>query len=1023
MFTNGSEQMGAENGEEIEMESNAMAEADEKQAKANLAVPLAVLTLLAFAWVVYVYANQTWLETLEQVADWIAKPVINFGPLQVGGIPHAALGTVEILVLGVISVHVLLPKEKDTLVKLLSALGLGVGLTGLITIILGIFGALFQLHLNAAILLLCIGFLLAVFRRHKGQIESSVCVFLKARLAIIKLRPGNLRFWLLPCIAIGVMFALCFYHALFTVVMHWDATVYHAVMAVIMYNNHGIPVIAGPSIGIQMSANFPPLFSALGAFYYIQMGLIEDFYLRAIPPVMGVLTALATYKIGETLAGKRYGLIAALLLAMTPLFFRYSIYATSYSTLTFFGTAAVMFMFLAMKKGENRYWAMCGVFYGFALLTSYIAMYLAPFFLITLTAVFIKNKQRIKLSAKIFVLLFLPALLVGGAWYIRNFVLLGNPVYPNAYTVLGGINIDPLIMETTVNGIKWSATRSLFGGDVALLDKIDILLTFRIHFPAISLLTILGVALVPTQNRKFWLLLAWPLILVAFILSGLTWGFPRHIVFATPGFALLSALPLAKALEHCEKYDKNVMMQAKDALGKMRKRLKLPRKSDLLRISIVIILIVAFIFPSLTFCMGGKIFMENLNDKPPYNFLWFLENPNAEKWTALSLSYPEAAAWKWLNEHLNEGEKVGTIENRVYYVKNCSNDYFFYLDGWEARYLYNMTEMTAILRYLQSENVRYILDVDWAREHGHFDVLPLARFLGTPFFPRIPYGGSQKLYKVGPLVNSPITENSALPTAINEKGWTEPQLVNGVLAQSVIAGSNAPRFFVATPNLTCVEITYLDAGVDKLSIYLYNPYSEAWFEYSFIEKTDTKEWKTHKFLVPINKEGYAEFGLHSYTGNFTISRIEAKPVEAEGKASLYSLEGKITSNTWPQTLMVYLPILGENQTVTVQTETFGNKVCIEIFEGVIQPWETTEWWMHRELATRTPDSITQGEVNPSLVWKVEKSGLYTLVVVLREENVEDASVNLQINIGGARQSEPVEKIREGGAGIRVIVMR
>ena len=121
--------------------------------------------------------------------------------------------------------------------------------------------------------------------------------------------------------------------------------------------------------------------------------------------------------------------------------------------------------------------------------------------------------------------------------------------------------------------------------------------------------------------------------------------------------------------------------------------------------------------------------------------------------------------------------------------------------------------------------------------------------------------------------------------------------------------------------------------------------------------------------------------------------------------------------------MVYLPMLGENETITVKTETFGKKVCIEIFEGVIQPWENSEWWKHRELAVRTPDSIIRGEVNPTLAWRVEKSGLYTLVIVLREEYTEGANVNLQISIGGTRQRVPVEKIREGGAGIRVIVMR
>ena len=151
-------------------------------------------------------------------------------------------------------------------------------------------------------------------------------------------------------------------------------------MAVIMYNDHAIPVIAGSSIGIEMSANFPPLFSALGAFYYLQIGAVEDFFLRIIPPVMGVLTVLATYKIGEVIHSKKFGLIAALFLSTTPLFFRYSIYATSYSTLTFFCTVAILLLLYGIvRAGKINSAIASGIFYGFALLTSYIALYLTPF--------------------------------------------------------------------------------------------------------------------------------------------------------------------------------------------------------------------------------------------------------------------------------------------------------------------------------------------------------------------------------------------------------------------------------------------------------------------------------------------------------------------------------------------------------------------------------------------------------------------------------------------------------------------
>jgi hypothetical protein len=986
------------------MENDAMPETHEKGTRENLIIPLVILIFLFLAWLVYIYENRIWIAVFQLWAFWIANPIINYTPIQIEGVSFAFLATIEILIIGTLSAHTLLVGEKDTLIKFISALGLGAGLTALITIVLGIFGNLFQLPLNIAIMLLCVVFLLANFYKQKGKEKPSILKYFKSHFSIRKIRrPANFKLLLLACLAIGVLFFFCFYHALLTVVMHWDSTVYHAVMPVMMYEDHGIPLIAGPSIGIEMSANFPPFFSALGAYYYIQIGAIEDFYLRAIPPIMGILTILATYKIGEVLAGKKYGIISALFLAITPLFFRYSIYATSYSTLTFFGAISVLFLFLGIIRGQIKYWIMCGVFYGFALLTSYLAIYLAPFFVIALIYYFIEKKHGFRANTKIVVLIAASALIVGGVWYLRNMVVLGNPIYPNGYTLLGGINVDPLIMETTFNGIKRDAATAFFGGEVSIFAKIVVFFTYKTHFPSISLLTLLGVALLPTQNKKFWLVLAWPFTLSIVILSGITWGFPRHIVFALPGFALLSALPIVKALEKCEKFDVTIRAHSRKSFIKIGNKIPFPRKSDLLRIGIAMILIVAFVFPSLTFVMGGKVVLDNLNDEPRSNYLWFLENPNAEKWTALSTLIPDSKSWRWLDENLKEGEKVATIENSIYYVKNCSNEYFFYLDGWEARQLYNLTDPVAILHYLRSENVKYVFDVPWAREHGHMDILPMTQFLRPPYFVKVMDNGTNlNIYAVGP-IETPITANSPIMVSINQEGWNKPQLINGVAAQSVVAGSVLPRLYVDTSNLTIVKITYLDAGTDRFSINLYNTYSRATvFDYAFIQKNDTNEWKTCEFLAPLSEEGFVEFAFHAYFENFTIGRIEAVPFQAKGKVALQSLDGKITSATFLPTLMVYLPILYENETVMVQTDSFGEDISLEIFDGVIQPWETTAWWGHHALVTRSPSLPTYGQNNPSMVWKIKKSGLYTMVISLRDGDSQDAKVDLHISMGGTK---------------------
>jgi len=211
-----------------------------------------------------------------------------------------------------------------------------------------------------------------------------------------------------------------------------------------------------------------------------------------------------------------------------------------------------------------------------------------------------------------------------------------------------------------------------------------------------------------------------------------------------------------------------------------------------------------------------------------------------------------------------------------------------------------------------------------------------------------------------------------------------------------------PRLWVVNPNLTCVKITYLDEGTEKLKILAYDEYSKNWTDYVSIQETDTKEWRTYEFLAPSSKKGYVELAFHAYNKDFIIEKIEAAPFQSQGKTSLYSLDGNITNTTYPPTLMVYLPLLDDNETILVQTNSFGKFIRIELFEGVIQPWETAKWWEYRRAVVRSPDLTIYGQVNASPTWNVENSGLYTLVIVLREGYVEETKVDLKIAMGGTR---------------------
>jgi hypothetical protein len=406
--------------------------------------------------------------------------------------------------------------------------------------------------------------------------------------------------------------------------------------------------------------------------------------------------------------------------------------------------------------------------------------------------------------------------------------------------------------------------------------------------------------------------------------------------------------------------------------------------------------------------MGGKMYDENLNDSVPADYLWFLEHPNADTWAVLNKLYPEAVAWQYMNDHLKPGEKAATIENRIYYVKNCSNDYFFYLDGWEARQLYNITDPALMVQFLRNQNVKFIVDVDWARLINYSDILPMAKYLGSPspYFPTImDHSFNPNIYNVGPF-DTPITNDSTTTISINQQGWSELQPIDGVYTQSIIAGNDTTRLYVATPNLTSLNITYLDVGNDTLSINVQDFYSNQWNNgYTEIQRTDTGKWKSYEFLVPQSEKGFVELGLHSYFENFTICKIDAAPYQSNGKVSLSNtnntLSMNMTNKTTPPTLMIYLPELNESSQIHVSTDSYGKELGIEVFEGVIQPWETSDWWTRHNLVIRSPDSIVNGVTNPSLVWEAKKSGFYTLVIVLRQQWVENSKVNVHISIGGS----------------------
>jgi hypothetical protein len=361
------------------MEKTVSIDEEKKRATERLIFPLTVLAALFLAWFVCLYQHKSWLIVFEQLGTWLINPEIHYTSMQVSGVANAFFATIEIVVLGTIISHLLLANEEDKFIKRICAIGLGFGFTGFITILLAEFQVLYEAPLNVVILFSIVGFILvgSFYKKREHEFQS----FLRNSFSIWKLkRPTNIKNYLAVLLPIGFILFLSYYNALLAPIIHWDATTYHAVLPSVMYNYHTIPLIAGTSEGLEMGANYPPLYYALGAYYYTQVGGVEEFYLKAISPTMSLLTILVVFKIGKLINGETFGKISALLLSATPLFILYSMYVTSYMVYVFLVATSILFMLLALKNAQPKYWVVCGIFYGFSLLSNYQAVLLSPFF-------------------------------------------------------------------------------------------------------------------------------------------------------------------------------------------------------------------------------------------------------------------------------------------------------------------------------------------------------------------------------------------------------------------------------------------------------------------------------------------------------------------------------------------------------------------------------------------------------------------------------------------------------------------
>lgn len=629
--------------------------------------------------------------------------------------------------------------------RLLLTIGLGIGLALFDMILLGVLWdvsfyavLLTQLFLSIALIgaALLRGWRPLSFTRHNLKMAKPTA--LQATLVVL----------------ICVLGASALYKTLILPPNEWDSLAYGVNYAKIIFEKGNIPLIAGPSIGLEMSASYPPGVQLTAVLLYTFAGSANDFYYRLLAPLCGVATVLATYKFALLLSRNRtISVYAACLLAAIPFFWELFIEESYLMALTLMLTSGAYYFYKAYTSApaEVKKYEVIGVlFCGFAALTSYIGLFALGIPLIYA----VHRKTGWKHAAALVTLGF--ALVA--PWYLRNLFLLGNPVYP----FLGfGKYLNPTLLASTSGHFQQYLLHSEFLWDSALSKLGVVLIGLGIVYYTFS------------KRRKFDVILPYYLVFACLAIMGFYVAFPRYLIIAAPSLAIIFCTYLGFV------------------------SLRKPQWSRVISAALIALII-----------LSSAIMIPYINTvKPP-------ANDGETQSQYLSRLYGEGDAWAWINENTPQTARVATLDIKDYYIQRN----IMHLDGNESAPLYKPMSIKESIDYLKAKGVTYVLSVPWActgddRMPQAYRKCPLISYFNDPDYLPLVFTGRNgtAVYHVGPVNQSTVV--TSVPVS-NLKVLSEHRTLNIIIDQTQPYAYLAIPVDCRTGNITAYVTSSKDVTIE-----------------------------------------------------------------------------------------------------------------------------------------------------------------------------------------------------------------
>jgi hypothetical protein len=177
---------------------------------------------------------------------------------------------------------------------------------------------------------------------------------------------------------------------------------------------------------------YPQLVQTVYALIFQVSGQINEYAAALVPAALSVGGMLAAYLLGKELFSWSVGLIAALLMALTPAYANWA--SASYVDLPMGFFYAMTAVFLVRWERDQRWQdaVLTGIMAGLAMWTKNSAILLIP--ILGLWSLYQLWRSRHLPNLRHIALFAVALLLVGGTWYARNLIVVGVIVPPTGWT-------------------------------------------------------------------------------------------------------------------------------------------------------------------------------------------------------------------------------------------------------------------------------------------------------------------------------------------------------------------------------------------------------------------------------------------------------------------------------------------------------------------------------------------------------------------------------------------------------------